>query len=219
MLYKSEFLSMYSIKHLKSKNLFKTISISVISSILIVFLISTLFSGVYPVANHTNVTNNTNPKYIANSTYAANGVTFQYPSEMIQIHNLNSTSRWGITNPLVAFYEPDGNKTEYDDIDTYFYIKQRSVSSLDEQLSTYRRDIAELGQTEVSSRNITINGMKAVELIKTWQAQGKQFKALTVHIEAIPGSLYYRIGCVTPADEFESNLPKFEVIVQSFKIT
>lgn len=91
------------------------------------------------------------------------------------------------------------------------------MDSLEEQLSSYRSDIAEIGQTEVSERKITVNGMKAVELIKTWQGDGKQYRALTVHIEAIPGSVYYRIGCVTPADKFNATLPKFELIVYSFK--
>jgi hypothetical protein len=208
----------FPVKSPKSRKIYKTVSLSALSLILIVFAVFVLFNGFHFFEHQTNVTNNTTTTHIANSTYASNGISFQYPAEMIQINNLNNTYRWGLTDPVVAFYEPEGNKTEYDDIDTYFYIKQRSVTSLDEQLSSYRTDIAEIGQTEVSERNITVNGMKAVELIKTWHANGKQFKALTVHIEAVPGSLYYRIGCVTPADEFESNLPKFELIVQSFKI-
>lgn len=209
----------YSEKSPKSKKKYKTVSLVVISLIVVVFVAFILFSGIYPIDQKSNVTaNNTTTPQIATSTYAANGITFQYPSEMIQINNLNSPSRWGITDPVVAFYEPEGDKTENDDLNTYFYIKQRSVTSLDDQISSYRIDIAEIGQTEVSSRNITVNGMNAIELIKTWHAGGKQYKALTVHIEAVPGSVYYRIGCVTPADEFESNLPKFEVIVQSFKI-
>jgi len=51
-------------------------------------------------------------------------------------------------------------------------------------------DIANIGQTEVSERNITVNGMRAVELIKTWHADEIRYQALTVHIEAVPGSKY-----------------------------
>jgi hypothetical protein len=208
----------FPVKSPKSRKIYKTVSLYAFSLILVVFAAFVLFNGVQIFEHQKNVTNNTTITHIANSTYVSNGITFQYPAEMIQINNLNNTNRWGLTDPVVAFYEPEGNKTEYDDVDTYFYIKQRSVSSLDDQLSSYRGAIAKMGQIEVSERNITVNGMKAVELIKTWHANGKQFKALTVHIEAVPGSLYYRIGCVTPADEFESNLPKFELIIQSFKI-
>ena len=205
----------YPLKSLQTIKFLKITSLSILSLILVLFAIFTFYTYAYHMENQSTVTNNTT---IAYSTYTAHGITFQYPAEMIKIKNLNNSNRWGFTDPVVAFYEPEDNKTEYDNIDTYFYIKQRSVTSLAEQLSSYRRDIKEIGQTEVSERNITINGMKAVELIKTWHAGGKQYKALTVHIEAVPGSLYYRIGCVTPADEFESNLSKFEMIVQSFNV-
>lgn len=204
----------------KSKKHLKTISISIIALILIFIALFAFFNSglghVYSSGNQTNKSNNTTA-HIANQTYAANGITFNYPADWREMHDLNSTSRWGYTDPLVAFYDPKNNLSEYDDIDTYFYIKQRNVDSLEEQLSSYRSDIAEIGQTEVSERKITVNGMKAVELIKTWQGDGKQYRALTVHIEAIPGSVYYRIGCVTPADKFNATLPKFELIVYSFK--
>ena len=91
------------------------------------------------------------------------------------------------------------------------------MGSLSEMLKIYRSDIASIGQTEVSERNITINGMKAVELIKTWHVGNKQYKALTVHIEAVPGFKYYRIGCVVPASEYNATLPKFEMVVNSFR--
>ena len=32
-----------------------------------------------------------------------------------------------------------------------------------------------------------------------------------------PGSKYYRIGCVVPASEYNTTLPKFEMVVNSFK--
>lgn len=112
-------------------------------------------------------------------------------------------------DPIIAFYDPSGNHTEAD-ISTYFYVKQLNFKSLDEQLSRYRHDIANIGQTEVSERNITVNGMRAVELIKTWHADGIQYQALTVHIEAVPGSKYYRIGCVTPLSKYNQTLPKFQ---------
>lgn len=117
----------------------------------------------------------------------------------------------------MAFYDPSGNRTEAD-IRTYFYIKQLKFGSLDEQLSRYRKDIAQIGQTEVSERNITVNGMRAVELIKTWHADGIQYQALTVHIEAVPGSKYYRIGCVTPLSEYNETLPKFKLVINSFEL-
>ena len=121
-----------------------------------------------------------------------------------------------IGNPVVAYYKPQGNGSEYY-IETYFYIKQRNVRSLNEMLSDYRSDIAAIGQTEVSEQKITINGMKAVQLIKTWRNGNIQYKALTVHIEAVPGSKYYRIGCVVPANEYNTTLPKFEMVINSFK--
>lgn len=170
------------------------------------------------IKNQTNKSNNTTPiaPYIANKTYADNGMIFNYPADWQPIDNLNNTNRWGHGDPVVAFYDP--NNGNEDDMDTYFYIKRRGVESLDDQLSSYRSDIAELGQKEVSERNITVNGMKAVELIKTWKDGNTQFQALTVHIEAVPGSKYYRIGCVTTADKFNTTLPKFELVVNSFKL-
>jgi hypothetical protein len=155
---------------------------------------------------------------ISNSTYSGNGLTFNYPAGWKSISNLTSPSRWGYGNPLVAFYQPIGNGSpQY--IETYFYVKQKNVGSLDEMLSNYRSDIASIGQTEISERNITVNGMKAVELFKTWSAGGKKYKAMTVHIEAVKGSKYYRIGCVVPASEYNATLPKFEMVVNSFKRT
>ncbi|MGB9908767.1 PsbP-related protein [Methanothermobacter tenebrarum] len=163
------------------------------------------------------VSNNTTPA-IPYRTYADNGITFRYPADWKPIKDLHSPSRWGYPpDPIVAFYDPSDNRTEAD-IKTYFYIKKLNVRSLDEQLSRYRRDIAEIGQTEVSERNITINGMRAVELIKTWYADGIQYQALTVHIEAVPGSEYYRIGCVTPLSEYNETLPKFKLVINSFKL-
>ena len=163
-----------------------------------------------------NIISGNNTTYIPNNTYSGNGLTFNYPSDWKQISNLYSPSRWGYPNPFVAYYEPTGNGSEKY-IETYFYIKQRNVGSLDEMLKIYRSDIASIGQTEVSEQNITVNGMKAVELIKTWRVGNKQYKALTVHIEVIPGSKYYRIGCVVPASEYNTTLPKFKMVVNSFK--
>ena len=166
----------------------------IMSLILIIALIVVVNAGLSykpQIGNQTNKSNNTTP-YIANNTYAANGLTFNYPADWKQIKNLNSPSRWGYGNPIVAFYEPIGSGSE-NEIETYFYIKQRNVESLDEMLSDYRSDIADIGQTEVSERNITVNGMRAVELIKTWSVGNQQYQALTVHIEAVPGSQYYRI--------------------------
>ena len=176
----------------------------IVALILIVALIA-VFTGVfYPhhSGNQTNTSNN-NTTYIPNNTYSANGLTFNYPADWKQISNLDSPSRWGYGDPIVAYYQPIGNGSE-DYIETYFYIKQRNVGSLDEMLSDYRSDITAIGQTEVSERNITVNGMKAVELIKTWRNGNIQYMALTVHIEAVPGSKYYRIGCVVPASEYNA---------------
>ena len=189
----------------------------IVALILIVALIA-VFTGVfYPhhSGNQTNTSNN-NTTYIPNNTYSANGLTFNYPADWKQISNLDSPSRWGYGDPIVAYYQPIGNGSE-DYIETYFYIKQRNVGSLDEMLSDYRSDITAIGQTEVSERNITVNGMRAVELIKTWRNGDTQYMALTVHIEAVPGSKYYRIGCVVPASEYNATLPKFEMVVNSFK--
>jgi hypothetical protein len=198
----------------------KSYFIIIVALILIVAIIA-VFAGVfhpYQSVNQTNTTNtsNNNTTYIPNNTYSANGLTFNYPADWKQITNLDSPSRWGYGDPIVAYYQPIGNGSE-DYIETYFYIKQRDVGSLDEMLSDYRSDIAAIGQTEISERNITVNGMKAVELKKTWTNGNIKYQALTVHIEAVPGSEYYRIGCVVPASEYNATLPKFEMVVNSFK--
>jgi len=204
----------------KSKNkkigiagLFGIVLILVIIIAGISFFNDTTFSKNIKSGN-TSVENST--LNLPHNTYSANGLTFNYPADWKQISNLNKPSRWGYGNPIVAYYQPIGNGTEYY-IQTYFYIKQRDVKSLDEMLSDYRTDIAQIGQTEVSEKKITINGMKAVQLIKTWRNGNIQYKALTVHIEVIPGSKYYRIGCVVPASEYNATLPKFEMVVNSFK--
>ncbi len=192
----------------------------IVSLILIIALIVVVNAGLIhapQIRNQVNKSNNTTTS-ITNKTYTGNGLTFNYPADWRQIENLDSPSRWGYTDPIVAFYDPNDSSGNEDYIDTYFYIKQRNVGSLDEQLSTYRSDIADLGQTEVSERNITVNGMRAVELIKTWSVGDKQYQALTVHIEAVPGSKYYRIGCVTRKENYNTNLPKFELIVNSFNL-
>lgn len=169
------------------------------------------------ISGNTNTTTlGNNTSHIQNTSYSKNGLTFDYPSNWKQISNLHYPSRWGFPDPTVAFYQPIGNYNETY-IETYFYIKQRDVHSLNEMLSDYRRDIANIGQTEVSERNITVNGMKAVELIKTWHTGNMQYKALTVHIEAVPGSKYFRIGCVVPVDKYNATLPTFEMVVNSFK--
>lgn len=157
--------------------------------------------------NKSNNTKNITP-YIANNTYADNGLTFNYPADWQEVDVDNFKFVEGAT---VAFEDPNDN-------DTAFYIKSRDVGSLEEQVSIYKSEIAEIGQTVLSERNITINGMKAVEIIKTWPNDDKQYQALTIHIEAIPESLYYRIGCVTRAENFNVTRPKFELVVYSFKL-
>jgi hypothetical protein len=178
------------------------------------FVLVTLFSGIIFTGNAISGDNVT---VISNSTYSGNGVTFNYPAGWKSISNLTSPSRWGYGNPFVAYYQPIGNgSSQY--IETYFYVKQKNVGSLDEMLGNYRSDIASIGQTEISERNITVNGMKAVQLIKTWHTGKIQYKAMTVHIEAVKGSKYYRIGCVVPASEYNATVPKFEMVVNSFKL-
>lgn len=154
-----------------------------------------------------NITNN-NTSYIPNKSYTDNGLTFNYPADWQQVDVDNFKFVEGAT---VAFEDPIDN-------DTAFYIKNRDVGSLEEQVSIYKSEIAEIGQTVLSERDITINGMRAVEIIKTWPNDDKQYQALTIHIEAIPGVLYYRIGCVTRAENFNINRPKFELVVYSFKL-
>ncbi len=68
------------------------------------------------------------------------------------------------------------------------------MASLDQMIEAYRIDIAEIGQT-ASHRNITVNGMRAVELVKEWNVDGNSY-IITAHIEVIPGSLYYRIDAL-----------------------
>jgi len=168
-------------------------------------------------SNNSSVSPGNTVTSIPNSTYTGNGVTFVYPAGWKQINDLYSPSRWGYPNPFVAYYEPLGNgNASY--IETYFYIKKRDVGSLDEMLRIYRSNIASIGQTEVSEQNITINGMKAVELIKTWRTGDIQYRAMTVHIEAVPGSKYYRIGCVVPDSRYNQTLPQFKMVANSFKL-
>lgn len=204
-----------------SKKRIKPFIIGVVVILTVFFVALIVFTNFYPVLNQnaTNNSNSNNTTCIPNSTYTGHGITFNYPAGWIQMYNLDAPSRWGFGNPVVAFFESEGNKTEYDSITTYFYIKQRGVSSLDEMISVYRIDIAEIGQTYVSHRNITVNGMRAVELIKEWNVSGRPYRAITAHIEVIPGSLYYRIGCVAPQDQWNETLPKFEMVIYSFKYT
>lgn len=208
----------------KSKKSKKIISVSILALIVIVIALLAVFSpgSIHVYSNSTeNSTNDSSnsTQSIAYNTYADNGITFNYPADWKPISNLNSPSRWGYGDPVTAFYDP--SRGDEGDMNTYFYIKlnPRSYSSLDEMLSYYRSDITKIGQTEVSERNITVNGMKAVELIKTWQNDGMKYLALTVHIEAVPGSVYYRIGCVVPASKYNETLPEFELVVNSFKYT
>lgn len=214
----------YTTEKPPKSNKMKKVSIAIVSIIIILFAIFALYNSglihVYSAENHTNVTNNTTTPHIANATYAANGITFNYPADWQPITDLDAPSRWGYGEPVCAFYDPNSTFAN-GNIQTYFYIKKnpRSIESLDDMLSSYRSDIAEIGQTEVSERNITVNGMKAVELIKTWYNDNQQYQALTVHIEAVPGSVYYRFGCVVPQDKYNATLPKFEMVVYSFKYT
>jgi DNA-directed RNA polymerase subunit RPC12/RpoP len=209
----------------KSKIPIKKISISVISIVIILFVLLTVFntgfSSIIHInsTNQTNISNNTTPP-IATKTYAANDITFNYPADWQAITDLDAPSRWGYQEPVCAFYDP-ASTFEGGNIQTYFYIKEnpRSYESLDDMLRYYRSDITEIGQTEVSERNITVNGMKAVELIKTWYNDNEQYQAITVHIEAVPGAVYYRIGCVVPQNKYNATLPKFEVVINSFKYT
>ncbi len=203
-----------------SKKPVKSILIISAIALIAIFTVLAVFTNTIPLENLTtnnSTSNNNSTNYIPNETYAGHGITFNYPAGWIQMYNLNAPSRWGFGNPVVAFFEPEGNKTESDSITTYFYIKQRGVTSLDQMIEAYRIDIAEIGQTYVSHRNITVNGMRAVELIKEWNVSGRPYRAITAHIEVIPGSLYYRIGCVTPQDEWNESLPKFEMVIYSFK--
>jgi len=193
----------------KNKQIF-AVMVCFIGFILVVLLSGIVFTG--------NAISGDKVAVISNSTYSGNGVTFNYPAGWKSISNLNSPSRWGYGNPFVAYYQPIGKGSpQY--IETYFYIKQKDVGSLDKMLGNYRSDIASIGQTEISERNITVNGMKAVELFKTWRTGNIQYKAMTVHIEAVKGSRYYRIGCVVPASQYNATLPKFEMVVNSFKLT
>ncbi|MCE5213365.1 MAG: hypothetical protein LLF83_01420 [Methanobacterium sp.] len=209
----------------KSKIPVKKLSISIISIVIVILALFTVFNTGFSSMIHINSTNQTN-KYnnttppIANKTYAANDITFNYPEDWQPITDLDAPSRWGYQEPVCAFYDPS-NTFEGGNIQTYFYIKEnpRSYNSLDDMLSYYRSDITEIGQSEVSERNITVNGMKAVELIKTWYNDNEQYQAITVHIEAVPGSVYYRIGCVVPQDKYNATLPKFELVINSFKYT
>lgn len=204
-----------------SKKSKKIVLIPILALIIVIIAFFAIYNSGYihvSAENHTNNSSNTNQS-IAYKTYAANGVTFNYPADWQPISNLDCPSRWGYGDPVAAYYDP--SRGDEANMNTYFYLKEnpRSYSSLDEMLSYYRSDIAELGQTEVSERNITINGMKAVELIKTWPNDGMQYQALTVHIEAVPGSVYYRFGCVVPASLYNETLPEFELVVNSFKYT
>lgn len=75
-----------------------------------------------------------------------------------------------------------------------------------------------LDRPKSQSETSPLMGLRAVELIKTWHADGIQYQALTVHIEAVPGSKYYRIGCVTPLSRYNETLPKFQLVINSFKL-
>lgn len=204
----------------RSKKSVKSIVVISLIVLIAIFAVLVIFTNIIPLGNLTTNNsnlNNNSTNYIPNETYADKGITFNYPAGWIQMYNLDAPSRWGFGSPVVAFFEPEGNKTESDSITTYFYVKQKNMASLDQMIKAYRIDIAEIGQTYVSHRNITVNGMRAVELVKEWNVDGRPYRAITAHIEVIPGSLYYRIGCVTPQDKWNESLPKFEMVIYSFK--
>jgi len=52
-------------------------------------------------------------------------VTFNYPADWKQIENLDSPSRWGYGNPIVAFYKPIGNGSE-NEIELIFTLNKET---------------------------------------------------------------------------------------------
>jgi hypothetical protein len=175
------------------------ISVNKILPLIVIMLMVVMVSGC-----------NTNQKTNQTNKYAANGVSFEYPSG------------WGVAtatspNAVAAVADP---KTVTNGIPTTLVVIQKPDSSLGYDLQqaynqNYARFFNNTGYQKVSEGNITVNNNRAYENTYTIDEDGvqKEFRAVWLTNN---GGIYV-ILCSSLKANFTQEQSNFDLIINSFQ--
>ncbi|MBC7118081.1 hypothetical protein [Methanothermobacter tenebrarum] len=173
-------------------------------------------------------------------TFSKDNVSFVYPADWEEAPSLTYPADWGETNvtnvseelgemlnySMFSVRDTHDKKTRFDVLDV------GSASSLEELVNFYKS--ARSGKTSYykpntglmiihegskidSENSLTINGMRAYQIIST--SHSGKYKYVVIFIEKIPGEKYYQIVFSCKIEKFEEEKKNFEFIINSLKIT
>lgn len=157
-------------------------------------------------------------KALTPQNYSDNGVSFNYPGTWNQLSakdwNLNSTS----SNPIIAIVG-DSNNAQNSSYVTMVTVKKTNQSgTLDEIVAESKADLQRDNKAVmISDKNITVNGVKAHDVLYNVTMDGVKKEARLVVLAK--NNTVYSLNLSAPDSEFANQKENFDMVVKSFKVT
>ncbi len=142
--------------------------------------------------------------YKGTTTYSANGVSFNYPSNWKANYSFNS----GIKTAEV--YDPSNKWPQTTYVTVY---KRNSNVNLRDYYNSVKIDKTSSNYRLISEKNTTIDGTTAY--VATY-SDSDVYKGVIAVLEK-KGNIYL-IKCNTPAENFDQEQDNFNTVINSFKV-
>ncbi|MDI9624002.1 MAG: hypothetical protein QFX38_03850 [Methanothermobacter sp.] len=173
-------------------------------------------------------------------TFSKDNISFVYPHDWEEAPSLTYPAGWGeinVTNvseelgemlnySMFSVRDTHDKKTRFDILDVgsagsleeivNFYKSARSGKTSYYKPNTGLMIIHE-GSKIASEGSLTINGMRAYQIIST--SHSGKYKYVVIFIEKIPGEKYYQLVFTCKIEKFEKEKRNLAFIINSLKIT
>jgi len=105
---------------------------------------------------------------------------------------------------------------------TVFIFKEKANTTLEERYLEYTqkmsRELSEYCYKQISNRTLTVDGSKAYEIVYTFGCDQTQTREQTRTVILQKGDYFYIIECKTTPENFKSENPNFDIIINSLDI-
>jgi len=211
----------------KSRNPFKgpykkeafAISLAVLIALLIILLSSSLTGGSAPVqqTNQTaaNQTATNQTPQIPTQTYAANGISFQYPNSWnITTNQINGS------NMQIMIQDPaSASNPQSAQVSAFFVdVEKNPSNTLEQQKDTVIQSLTNNGANIAlsSTSNTTVNNINAAQAIYSGNdANYNKIQVKVVYFEQ--NGVFYILAFFTKGMDLESQNTYFNIILNSFR--
>jgi hypothetical protein len=191
------------------------ISLAVLIGLLVILLTS-LSTGSDAPAQQAGPAVNQTPE-IPTKTYAAGGVSFQYPTSWnITTDQINGTNMQLVVQDPTSASDPQSNHAS---AFTILKVQKDPYETLEQRKDSFIQSLTDSGANiaPTNTTNITVNGINATETIYS----GNDPKYNKIQLKVVyfeQKDIYYIIAFFTKGTDLQSQDTYFNIILNSFKL-